>query len=87
MRLIIALPLITLLSGCSLFGTYTWLHPQKTDAADKADRAECLAMASIVFGSNADLLALAKSGTSKPNRGLEADCLAAKGYRRTFVPK
>jgi hypothetical protein len=44
-------------------------------------------MSSIVFGSNEALLALAKNPNPKPNPGLEADCLAAKGYNRTFIPK
>jgi len=85
MRVIFLLSLAAFVSACSLFGSYTWLHPEKAETAQLADKSECLALASIVYGSNEDLLNLAKSGTAKPNRGVEADCLAEKGYRRIFV--
>ena len=87
MRFFLILSLTTVLSGCSLFGTYTWLHPKKSESAQLTDKAECAAMSSIVFGSNEALLQLAKNPNPKPNPGLEADCLAAKGYNRIFIPK
>ena len=87
MRFFIVIFLTTLVSGCSLFGSYTWLHPKKSESAQLADKAECIAMSSIVFGSNDALLALAKNPNPQPNRGLEADCLAAKGYNRIFIRK
>jgi len=85
MRVIILLSLATVISACSLFGSYAWLHPEKTETMQLADKSECLALASIVYGSNEDLLNLATFGTAKPNRGVEADCLAEKGYRRVFT--
>lgn len=87
MKIYLAIPLALLLTGCSLFGSYTWLHPKKSESAQLADKAECIAMSSIVFGSNDALLALAKNPNPQPNRGLEADCLAAKGYNRIFIRK
>ncbi len=87
MRLILITTLSTFLYGCSLFGTYVWSHPQKSQSAQLADKTECQSMSSIVFGSNEALLALAKNPNPKPNPRLEADCLAAKGYNRIFIPK
>ena len=85
MRFSFILTLAILLGGCSFFGSYTWLHPQKTKVVQTADKSECLALASIVYGSNEDLLKLALSGKQQPNKGVEADCLAEKGYRRVFI--
>lgn len=87
MRFILIITLATALNGCSLFGTYIWSHPSKTQSAQSADKSECLAMSSVVFGSNEALLALANNTNPKPNPRLEADCLVAKGYNRTFIPK
>jgi hypothetical protein len=87
MRLFLIITLATVLNGCSLFGTYVWSHPQKAQSTQLADKAECLSISSIVFGSNEALLALAKNPNPKPNPRLEADCLVTKGYNRTFIPK
>lgn len=87
MRVFLITALATLLYGCSLFGTYVWSHPQKSQSAQLTDKAECQLMSSIVFGSNEALLALAKNPNPKPNPRLEADCLAAKGYNIIFIPK
>ena len=76
-----------LVSGCSLFGTYVWLHPAKSEAQQLADKSECADLSTIVYGSPDALLALAKSGKATPNPRLEADCLAAKGYNQVFIPK
>ena len=84
MRVVSILILAFLMNACSLFGNFVWLHPAKTAEAQAADKSECLALASIVYGSPEDLLSLAKTGASTPNRGLEADCLTQKGYKRTF---
>jgi len=85
MRVVFILSLTVFVSACSLFGSYSWLHPEKTETMQLADKSECLALASIVYGSPEDLLSLATSGIAKPNRGVEADCLAEKGYRRAFI--
>lgn len=87
MRYSLVLTLSILLSGCSLLGDYTWSHPKKTEVAQSHDKAECLALASIVYGSNEDLLKLAKSGQAKPNKGVESDCLAERGYKRVLVKR
>ena len=84
MRLLSILTLFFLLNGCSLFGKFVWSHPEKTTAKQIADKAECLALSSIVYGSPEDLLNLAENGASKPNKGIEADCLAQKGFKRSF---
>lgn len=85
MRFFFILILATLLTGCSLFGSFVWIHPEKTETVKAADKAECLALASIVYGSPEDLLNFAKNDSPEPNRGIEADCLVQKGYRRTFI--
>jgi len=79
--------LIFMLNGCSLFGNYMWLHPTKVETEQTADKSECLALSSIVYGSPEALLSLATSGEKDPDRAIEADCLAEKGYRRVFTKK
>lgn len=87
MRFFFVLILSLLLNGCSLFGSYVWLNPAKAKVEQTADKSECLALASIVYGSPEALLSLAKNGSTSPNKGVEADCLVEKGYRRTFTKK
>ena len=87
MRIFSLFLMITMLSGCSLFGSYAWVHPEKTERQQLAERSECVALSSIVHTSPEALLALAESGKATPNPRLEADCLASKGYSQIFIPK
>ena len=87
MRYFLTILVAVLVSGCSLFGTYVWLHPEKAESQQLADKSECADLSTIVYGSPEALLALAKDGKAKPNPRLEADCLAAKGYNQVFIPK
>ncbi|MGB1310285.1 MAG: hypothetical protein ACPG47_03700 [Leucothrix sp.] len=85
MRLTFIFAAVLLLNGCSLFGTYTWSHPQKTAVAQAEDKSECQALASVVYTSPDALLKLAQQGPQPPNKGVEADCLVEKGFKRVRV--
>jgi len=83
MRSIVAFILLTSLTGCSF--NYDWTHPKKAKAKQAEEKSECLALSSIVVGSNQDLLNFAKDESSSSNVNLLSDCLLQKGYKKVRV--
>lgn len=75
---------VTFIVGCSF--NYSWINNEKTGEAQAFDKSECLNLASIVIGTNQDLLNFASTPALEPKRDVYFDCLIQKGYRKKYKP-